>query len=155
MKNKLHRSITIFMAFLVLVSSTGFGLVEHQCLMRGMMTMKFVSEKKADSCKEKVVSACCAKSKALKESKKTFFKKTDCCKDQQKFEKVDVVSSLVQLHAKAMKVFADGLLWSLQSFIFLLQEWVYPPVSSSKVPVSFSSLFHGRSMLSFIQSFLI
>ncbi|TKT86644.1 HYC_CC_PP family protein [Dyadobacter frigoris] len=154
MKNKLHRSITILMAVLVLISSTGFGLTEHQCLMQGM-TMKFVSEKKADSCKEKVVSACCAKSNALKESKKNFLKKTDCCKDQQKFEKVDVVSSIAQLHAKALKMVADGDLWSVQSFVFLLQEWVYPPAQSSLHTISFSSLFHGRSMLSFVQSFLI
>ncbi|MEO6686627.1 MAG: hypothetical protein ABIN24_11705, partial [Dyadobacter sp.] len=117
--------------------------------------MKLVKEKKADSCKEKVVSSCCAKSKALKESKKNFFKKTDCCKDQPKFEKVDVVSSLAQMHAKALKMVADGDLWSVQSFVFLFQEWVYPPVQSSLHTISFSSLFHGRSMLSFVQSFLI
>jgi len=142
------------MAVLVLVSSTGFGLIEHQCMMRGM-TMKFVSEKKADPCKKKVVSSCCAKSKALKESGKTFFKKTDCCKDQQKFEKVDVVSSLVQMQAKALKMITDGDLWSVQSFVFLTQEWIYPSANSSFDILSFSSLFHGRSMLSFIQTFLI
>ena len=154
MKNKIHRSITILMAVLVLVSSTGFGLTEHQCLMQGM-TMKFVSQKKAGDCKEKLVSACCAKSKALKESKKNFFKKTDCCKDQQKFEKVDVVSSLAPFHTKAFKMIADGDLWLVQSFVFLSQEWVYPPAKSSTYTISFSSRFHGRSMLSFVQSFLI
>lgn len=154
MKNKLHRSITILMAVLVLISSTGFGLTEHQCLMQGM-TMKFVKEKKAENCKEKVVFSCCAKSKALKESKKNFFKKTDCCKDQQKFEKVDVVSSLAPFHAKAFKMIADCDLWSVQSFVFLMQEWIYPAAKSSLQTISFSSLFHGRSMLSFVQSFLI
>ena len=140
------------MAALVLVSSTGFGLIEHQCMMRGM-TMKFVSEKKA--CEKKVISSCCAKSKALQESGKVFFKKTECCKDQQKFEKVDVVSSLAQMHAKALKMIADGDLWSVQSFVFLSQEWIYPPASSFSNTISFSSLFHGRSMLSFVQTFLI
>ena len=142
------------MAVLVLVSSTGFGLTEHQCLMQGM-AMKFVSSKKAANCKEKVVSSCCAKSKALKESKKNFFKKSDCCKVQQKFEKVDVVSSLAQFHAKALKMVADGDLWSVQSFVFLRQEWVFPAAKSSLQTISFSSRFHGRSMLSFVQSFLI
>lgn len=154
MENKLHRYITILMAVLVLISSTGFGLIEHQCMMRGM-TMKFVSEKKAASCKEKVDSSCCAKSKALKESKKNFFKKNSCCKDNQKFEKVDVVSSLAQFHAKALKMIADGDLWTAQSFVFLVQEWVYPSAQISLHTLSFSSLFHGRSMLSFVQSFLI
>jgi len=142
------------MAVLVLVSSTGFGLIEHQCMMRGV-TMKFVSEKKADSCKKKVITSCCAKSKALKETGKAFFKKTDCCNDQQKFEKVDVVSSLAQMQAKALKMIADGDLWSVQSFVFLSQEWIYPSVNSSSDTISFSSLFHGRSMLSFVQTFLI
>lgn len=142
------------MAVLVLISSTGFGLIEHQCMMRGM-TMKFVSEKKADSCKEKVVSSCCAKSKAEKNVNKKFFKKTDCCKDQQKFEKVDVVSSLAPFQAKALKVLADGILWSVQSFVFLSQERIYPPVASLNTTITFSSIFHGRTMLSFVQSFLI
>jgi hypothetical protein len=154
MKNKFHSYITILMAVLVLVSSTGFGLIEHHCMMRGM-TMKFVSEKKADSCKKKVVLSCCAKSKALKESGKIFLKKTDCCKNQQKFEKVDVVSSLAQFHAKALKVIADGDLWAMQSFVFLIQEWTNLPAEPSSAAISFSSLFHGRSMLSFVQSFLI
>ena len=117
--------------------------------------MKFVSEKKADSCKEKVVSSCCAKSKAAQDSNKKFFKKTDCCKDQQKFEKVDVVSSLASFQTKALKVLTDGMLWSVQSFVFLSQEWVYPPVASSDTVITFSSLFHGRAMLSFVQTFLI
>jgi hypothetical protein len=154
MKKKLHRSITFLMAVLVLVSSTGFGLIEHQCLMRGM-SMKFVSEKKAESCKKKLASSCCAKSKSAKDSNKIFFKKTDCCKDQQKFEKVDVMSSLSSVQAKALKVWADGILWSVQSIVFLSQEWIYPPVTSSVATITFSSIFHGRTMLSFVQSFLI
>lgn len=142
------------MSVLVLVSSTGFGLTEHQCMMRGG-AMKFVSSEKADSCEKKVVSSCCARSKALKESGKTSFKKTDCCKVQQKFEKVDVAPSLATMQAKAMKMIADGNLWSVQSFVFLLQEWIYPSERSCSDVISFSSLLHGRSMLSFIQIFLI
>ena len=143
------------MATLVLLSSTGFGFMEHECMMRGK-SVKFVSEKKTDSCKKKIVSSCCAKSKALKESKGPFFKKTDCCKDSQKFEKVDALSSQSTVLIKVMKASAGDLLWSVQSFSFILSEWS----SSDSNPVhkrtlSFSSLFHGRSMLSFIQSFLI
>jgi len=142
------------MAVLVLVSSTGFGLIERQCIMRGM-SVKFISEKKTDSCGKKTVSSCCAKSKALRETGRTFFKKMDCCKDQQKFEKVDVVSLVAQMHAKALKMISDGDLWSVQSFVFLSQEWIYPPAGSSDDILSFSSLFYGRSMLSFVQTFLI
>ena len=154
MKNKLHQSLTIFMAMLVLLSSTGFAFIENECMMRGK-SLQFLAEKKADSDTKKVVSSCCAKSKALKESKGTFFKKTDCCKESQKFEKLDVPSQASQFHAKFVKALADGVIWSSTSFTFLQAEWNYPVPALSSDTISFSSLFHGRSMLSFVQSFLI
>lgn len=154
MKNKLHQSLTIVMALLVLLSSTGFAFIEHQCMMRGK-SVQVVSEKKSDSCETKVVSSCCAKSKALKESTGVFFKKTDCCKENQKFEKLDVLSSLTQHLAKASKAISDDILWSVRSFSFIQAEWILPSSERSGVIISFSSLFHGRSMLFFVQSFLI
>lgn len=155
MKNKLHQSLTIFMAFLILLSSTGFGFIEHACMMRGK-SVKFVSEEQASFSKtKKTISSCCAKSKALKESKGTFFKKTDCCKESQSLKKVNVVSSISQMLSKSLKAMADGILWSVKSFIFLTAEWTFPSPFQSSSSISFSSLFHGRSMLSFVQSFLI
>jgi hypothetical protein len=44
MKSNQNRSITVIMAFLVLLSSTGFAFVEHQCMMRGK-SVQLVSEK--------------------------------------------------------------------------------------------------------------
>lgn len=154
MKNKLHQSLTVVMALLVLLSSTGFAFIEHQCMMRGK-SVQLVSEKKSDSCEIKVVSSCCAKSKALKESTGVFFKKKDCCKENQKFEKLDVLSSLTQHLAKASKAISDDILWSVRSFSFIQAEWILPSSERSGVIISFSSLFHGRSMLFFVQSFLI
>lgn len=154
MKNKLHQSLTIVMALLVLLSSTGFAFIEHQCMMRGK-SVQVVSEKKSDSCETKVVSSCCAKSKALKESTGVFFKKTDCCKENQKLEKLDVVSSLTQHLAKASKAISDDILWSVRSFSFIQAEWILPSSEHSGIIISFSSLFHGRSMLFFVQAFLI
>ena len=142
------------MAFLILLSSTGFGFIEHACMMRGK-SVKFVSESKTDSFKTKAVSSCCAKSKALKESKGTFFKKTSCCKENQKFEKLDVTSSFSQMLTKSFNALADGVLWSSKAFIFIVAEWNFPAPAKSSQIISFSSLLHGRSMLSFIQSFLI
>jgi hypothetical protein len=153
MKNRLHQSITVFMAMLVLLSSTGFGFIEHQCTMRGK-SLKFVSEQKANSGQEKLAS-CCAKSKALKESKGSFFKRTDCCKDSQRFEKLETVSSLSQVIVKLMKATAGDMLWAFTSFTFITTEWVAPDLSVFSPAICFSSLFHGRSMLSFVQSFLI
>jgi len=154
MKNKLHQSLTIVMALLVLLSSTGFAFIEHQCMMRGK-SVQLVSEKKSDSCETKVVSSCCAKSKVLKESTGVFFKKTDCCKENQKFEKLDVLSSLTQHLAKASKAISDDILCSVRSFSFIQAEWILPSSERSGVIISFSSLLHGRSMLFFVQSFLI
>ncbi len=154
MENKLHRSITILMAFLVLLSSTGFAFVEHQCMMRGK-SVQLVSEKKSDSCKAKVVSSCCARSKQLKEAKGTFFKKTNCCKESQKFEKLDVVSSSTQALAKFLKVYGQDFLWSATSFSFIQAHRILPASSSVPPDISFSSRFHGRSMLTFIQLLLI
>lgn len=73
MKNKLHRSITVLMAFLVLLSSTGFVLTERQCTMIGGKSMQFAGKFKEESAK--AVSSCCAKRAALKMAKGTFFKK--------------------------------------------------------------------------------
>lgn len=154
MQKKIHQSLTIFMAFLILLSSTGFGFIEHACMMRGK-SVKFVSESKTESFKTKAVSSCCAKSKALKEAKGTFFKKTGCCKENQKFEKLDVTSSFSQMLAKSFKALTDGVLWFSKSFVFIIAEWNFPSSIQSSQSISFSSLFHGRSMLSFIQSFLI
>ncbi|WP_439581103.1 hypothetical protein [Dyadobacter bucti] len=154
MKNKLHQLLTIVMALLVLLSSTGFAFIEHQCMMRGK-SVQLVSEKKSGSCETKVVSSCCAKSKALKESTGVFLKKTDCCKENQKFEKLEVLSSLTQHLAKASKAISDDILWSVRSFSFIQAEWILPSSERSGVIISFSSLFHGRSMLFFVQSFLI
>ena len=154
MKNKLHQSLTVLMAFLILLSSMGFAVIEHQCMMRGK-SVKFVSEKKTDSSVKQVVSSCCAKSKLVKESKGTYFKKTDCCKENQKFEKVNVASSLSQLFAHALKVMWGGVLWSTRSFVFLVSEWILPSSGHNSKVISFSSLFHGRTLRSFIQSFLI
>ncbi len=152
MKNKLHRSITILMAFLVLLSSTGFVLTERQCAMMGEKAMQLAGQSK--SCKPKVVSSCCAKSAELKMAKGTFFKKTACCKESQKLQKLEVASVDSQLLAKLLKSVATGVTWSVTRFQFIRSEWAVPaPLFSPDI--SFSSRLHGRSMLAFIQSFLI
>jgi hypothetical protein len=145
MKNKLHRFLTLTMACLILLSSTGFAFVEHQCLVRGK-SMQLSSKEKTGSC--------CARSKAAKNVKGTFLKKTDCCKESHKFEKLDVPASS-QLFAKSFKALAQGTVWASSSFIFLSAQWILPPLSPLRPDISFSSRFHGRSLLVQIQSFLI
>ena len=154
MKSNLHRSITVFMAFLVLMSSTGFAFIEHQCLVKGR-SVQVVKDLKKDASGEMAESSCCAKSKALKEAKGTFFKKTDCCKESQKFEKLDVVSSGAQLNPIFLKVFADLIPWSVKSYAFIQAEWILPASRPLSPDISFSSVFYGKGMRCFIQSFLI
>jgi recombinational DNA repair protein (RecF pathway) len=153
MNKKLRQSLTVFMAMLVLLSSTGFGFIEHECMMRGK-SLQLLSQKKAVNSAEKV-SSCCAKSKVQKESKGTFFKKTDCCKESQKFEKLDVPSQSSQIQAKFIKNLLAGITWSATSFTFQQAEWILPTYRYSTDILSFSSRLHGRGMRSFIQSFLI
>ncbi|QRR02075.1 HYC_CC_PP family protein [Dyadobacter sandarakinus] len=149
MKNKLHRFLTVTMAVLVLLSSTGFAFVEHQCLVRGT-SVQLVAQQK----NKKEGSSCCARAKAAREGKGTFFKKTDCCKETQRFENLKV-ASFSQMLAKSFKALAHGTVWTSVSFLFLNAERILPPDRPAKPDQSFSSLFHGRSMLAHIQSFLI
>lgn len=142
------------MAFLVLLSSTGFVLTERQCTMMNGESMQLVGKSGENSSKPKVVSSCCAKSAALKMAKGTFFKKTACCKESQKLEKLDVASGNSQLLAKLLKSVATGVTWSVTRYQFIQAEWMLPAPSFSP-DISFSSRLHGRSMLAFIQSFLI
>lgn len=154
MKNKLHRSITILMAFLVLLSSTGFVLTERQCAMMASKSMQLLGKSKENASKPKAVSSCCAKSAALKMAKGTFFKKNACCKESQKLEKLEVASVDSHVHAKLLKSVATGVTWAVTRYQFIQAEWTLPSPSFS-ADISFSSRLHGRSMLAFIQSFLI
>jgi hypothetical protein len=152
--NKLRKSITVFMAMLILLSSTGFGFIEHQCMMRGK-SVQFISEKKADSCKKKVVNSCCAKSNAAKQQSSTYLKKTDCCKDNQQFAKLDVVTSQNALFAKLLKAMAMDPFLPANAYQFAFTRTGVADSEQSPDLLSFSSRLHGRSMRSFIQSFII
>ncbi|MCE7061609.1 hypothetical protein [Dyadobacter sp. CY343] len=152
MKSKLHRSITALMAFLILFSSTGFALVEHQCMMRGK-SVQLLATKKADS--EKKVGSCCAKRKAQTESKGTFFKKAACCKESHTFEKLDIVTAASHSAAKVIKAWPADIVWFNTSYLFLRAQWILPSAPDFSELSSFSSRLHGKRMLIFIQSFLI
>lgn len=154
MKNKLHQSITILMAFLVLLSSTGFVLTERQCVVMGGKSVQLVGKSTETSSKPKVASSCCAKRAALKMTKGTFFEKAACCKESKKLEKLEVASVDSQLLAKLLKSVAAGVTWSVTRYQFIQAEWTLPAPFLSP-DISFTSRLHGRSMLAFIQSFLI
>ena len=154
MKSNFHRSITVFMAFLVLMSSTGFAFIEHQCLVRGK-SVQVVADLKQDAAKEKSASSCCAKSKQLKDQKGTFFKKTDCCKESQTFEKLEVATSTSQQIAKLIKAWSnDRLLPQPLNFAIFYKNKI--PADEPPYPDnSFTSRLYGKSMRCLIQSYLI
>lgn len=149
-KNKLYRMFAVVMALVVLLSSTGFGLVEHQCMVRGK-TVQLVSLGEAHGCQM------CAK-KAVAESHEQglpVFKKKACCEENQRHQKVEVVSSVSQSSVKVFK--AKELPANVAAQVSFLLAQVVPEVTTATSSdfLSFSSRFYGRSMLSFVQSLLI
>lgn len=137
------------MALLVLISSTGFGFVEHQCLLRGK-SVQLYSSSKVDGCKA------CRKVEVRKteSQEKAYFKKVACCKDSARFEKMNAEWTGSHLLAKLLKVLANGVVFGVTQFVFITSEW--PQVDSLPGDfVSFTSLRYGRCLLAFVQSFLI
>lgn len=140
----------VVMALVVLLSSTGFGLVEHECMMRGK-TVQLISLGEAQGCQM------CTKKTAVAPQKLTtpVFKKKACCEEDQKHHKVEVVSSVSQASAKVFKVKDIPADVAVQLSFLLAQLEPEATTTASSDLLSFSSRFYGRSMLSFVQSFLI
>jgi hypothetical protein len=142
------------MAFLVLMSSTGFAFIEHQCMVRGK-SVQVVTDVKKESSAEMSASSCCAKSKAQKETNGTFFKKTNCCKESQTFEKLEVTTSNTHQLVKLLKA------WNMNPHVFVSHNFlsfIASEVAANAPPipdVSFSSRLHGKTMRFAIQSLLI
>lgn len=148
MKTTLRNCFTIFMALLILTASTGFGVIEHHCMMRGKsLHLAALQKEGAKGCQQE--------HSKFPISDKTSFQKQDCCNDDQSYENIDVSSSLTQWVAKILKVVSDAFIDALVAvFKAIISLFSSSPDSSSSLS-SFSSLFHGRSLLSFVQSFLI
>ena len=139
MKN-LQRFFTLFMAFAVLAASLGVGVVEHQCKVKGKSVSYFLTEK----------SSCHSCTYESKNTSKAQIKRQKCCKDSYSFKKIEVATS------KILAVdFSIPLAFSPTKFLKMLSCNDLENKNSSLQYISFSSLLHGRCLLSFIQSFLI
>ena len=104
MKRKLFQLFNLLMTCVVLLSSTGFGLVEHSCQMRGKkktMVVAFSDHKKKTGCSSDGQSV---------ESRQTTVDKASCCQDESSYENVDAQSSLSQLVAKFVKAVTETVL---------------------------------------------
>lgn len=143
MKKALFRIFNVLMAVVVLLSSTGFGLVEHSCTVKGKQT----SLHKSDV-------ACCNKTSQKDTSPhKTTVKKSKCCTEEEKYENVDYSSSASQNVAKFVQNGLDWVKTTVTSFLKAIVEEVLDNVSSKNTSTSPPS--DGRTILIFIQSFLI
>ena len=143
MKKAIFRIFNVMMAAVVLLSSTGFGLVEHSCTVKGKQTSLNKSR-----------SACCNKtSQKSSFPQKTTLKKSKCCTEEGKYENVDYSSSASQSVAKFVQLGLDWAKTSVNSFTKSILEEILDNISSKK-----SSSFppsDGRTILILIQLFLI
>lgn len=153
LKKKIYQSLTLTMAFLILLSSVGYGFVERQCTMSGK-SMKYISERFLDAQSASTADSCCAKTK-LQTSSKSYFTKTECCKVEHKFHRAEVMFSSSNSLVKSLLLGTNGLFWANKAYVFLRSEWDLPNNGKANRIISFSSLYHGKTMLFFLQSFII
>ncbi len=142
----LFRLFNVFMVLIVLISSTGFGLVEHTCHIRNKKKVSLVSMEKK-SC------PACTKQGSSRPTHQTF-KKQKCCEEEVRYEHVPYTSSLNKLAAKFVKMVVEFTAHFAFTFFQLLTEAIqsllYGTASArAAVPLA------GRTLLSFVQSFLI
>lgn len=148
MKRELFRILNVVMAMVVLLSSTGFGLIEHSCQMRGKKISRIgVGEP---------TYAGCPSDKTASASIQPSVKKTDCCKDEKRYENVDIASSLSQLVAKFFKVVTEAVITSVTVLVTNFISWLFS-TDASVVAHSPNAppAAYGRTLLALVQSFLI
>lgn len=143
MKKILFRTFNVMMAVVVLLSSTGFGLVEHSCTVRGKQTSL-----------HKTNTVCCGKNQQQSTNhQKATIKKSKCCSEDEKYENVEYSSSASQLVAKFTQNALDWVKITVITFAKTIVETILENISSSNK--SSSPPPSGREILVFIQSFLI
>jgi hypothetical protein len=149
MKRTLFQFLNLTMACVVLLSSTGFGLLEHSCHMRGKkktMVVAFAENKTQPGC---------ALDNQTVLDNRTTVKKTECCVDEQHYQNVDVSSSLSQFVAKLVKILAESVLTGITTVFTWLVDWVFAKDSASVSYFSPPPSPSGRTILTFIQRLLI
>lgn len=148
MKRNLFQLFNLLMACVVLLSSTGFGLVEHSCQMRGKKKTVVVAFSDVKSQKG------CAGDNQPMPGKKTVVKKTDCCQDDHYYDNVDISSSISQLVAKFVKTVTETIFAGLTVALAWLIETILDRESSIAATSSLPSL-SGRDIVTLVRSLLI
>ncbi len=141
------RILCFYMAFQVLLASTGFAMYEHWCLMRGSKTVSLVHK---ETCSIRHNEILKPHSKECTDS----IQRSKCCAEKVSLQKIQTPSA----HGHSVDLvgqYVGAILTSLPAF-FSSTTWFNPSVSF-RLPHYYSAAppLHGRSMLVFIQSFLI
>lgn len=148
MKRTLFQLFNLMMACVVLLSSTGFGLVEHSCQMRGKKKTVVVAFSDVTSQKG------CAVDNQPMPGKQTVVKKTECCQDDQYYDNVDISSSISQLVAKFVKTVTETIFAGLTVALAWLIETILDRESSIAATSSPPAL-SGRDIVTLVRSLLI
>lgn len=149
MKRSLLQLFNLLMACVVLLSSTGFGLVEHSCQMRGKKKTIVVAFGDV-----KPPAGCAADGQPMP-STQPLVKKTDCCQDQSRYENVDAQSSLSQLVAKFVKTVTETVLAGVVAVVAYLAEWIFDRESSSVSALESPPSPSGRDILALVGRLLL
>ena len=148
MKRTLFQLFNLLMACVVLLSSTGFGLVEHSCQMRGNKKTMVVAF-------SEVKSQGCVSDKQSMPPGQIVIKKTECCQDQQHFENVDISSSLSQFVAKIVKTITETIIAGVVSVMTWLIDLVFAENASSVSAFSAPPSLSGRDILTLDSKLLL
>ncbi|WP_345266610.1 HYC_CC_PP family protein [Nibrella viscosa] len=150
MKKTLFQIVNLLMACVVLFSSTGFGLVEHSCQLRGKKQFVALHSAEKQGCKA------CVKAHQTADTGKTVVKKASCCKEEQRFANVDFSASLSQLVAKLLKAITEAAFTGISVVVSWLVNLLFPDELSDSISLfSPPPALSGRELLAFVQSFLI
>lgn len=142
------RFICFFLALVVLFTNTGFGLVEHSCMMRGeSKSLNYQLSIDNKKC-------CCQKdSVKITNFQQQTLKKAPCCTEKDSYQNVDYPSSIISYVAKFLKTVIAGI---FSGIVFLLELFFQAIFSIISSLISFSPpSASGREIIIFIQSFLI
>ncbi|UFH52915.1 HYC_CC_PP family protein [Spirosoma sp. KNUC1025] len=148
MKRTLFQLFNVLMACVVLLSSTGFGLVEHTCQMRGKKKTMVVAF-------SNVQSQGCATEEQPMPNQQTVIKKTECCQDDQRYENVDISSSLSQFIAKLVKTVAETVVAGVITVVSWLFDMLFTESSASVAVSPSPPSLSGRDILTLDQTLLI
>jgi hypothetical protein len=135
------------MAVIVLLSSTGFGFVEHSCIVKGKSTSL---HKKGDLC-------CTVKDTKHfpLNHKNAVVKKSSCCTEEEKYENVEYSSSASQLVAKFTQNTLDWFKATVHEMVKTIIETIFKSQSSSLANTASPPSLNGREIITAKQSFLI